>query len=111
MRFLGYTLADENAAVPPPPPDIEEKMGKFIEEATAAGVFLIGGGMAPTAEGVIIRQEAGKFTVIDGPFAAAKEIVGGWALMEAPTIEEAIEWSKRFMAIAGSPETRLRPVY
>jgi hypothetical protein len=111
MRFLGYTLADENAPVPPPPPGIEEAMGKFIEEATAAGVFILGGGMAPTSEGVIIRQTDGRFTVIDGPFAEAKEIVGGWALMEAPTIDEAVEWSKRFMAIAGATETRLRPVY
>jgi hypothetical protein len=111
MRFFGYTLADENAPQPEPAPEMIEEIGKFMEEATRAGVFVTGGGMAPTAEGVIIRQEGGKFSVIDGPFAEAKEIVGGWALMEAPTIEEAIEWSRRFMAITGATETRLRPVY
>ena len=110
MRFLGYTLAPEGP-MPPPTPELMEEMGKFMEEATKAGVFITGGGMAPTSEGVIIKQTDGKFSVTDGPFAEAKEIVGGWALMEAPTIEEAVEWSKRFMAIAGAEETRIRPVY
>jgi hypothetical protein len=111
MRFLGYTLANENDPQPSPTPEMIGEIERFMEEATRAGVFVTGGGMAPTSEGVIIRQAGGKFTVIDGPFAEAKEIVGGWALMEAPTIEEAVEWSRRFMAITGAAETRLRPVY
>ena len=111
MRFLGYTLGDESVPMPPPTPEMMENMGKFIEEATAAGVFLTGGGMAPPAAGARVVYEKGEFTVIDGPFAEAKEIIGGWALLECRDLEEAIEWTKRFLAVAGEGESRVRPVY
>src|SRR5436305_1955661 len=83
MRFLGYTLANE-AEVPtePPSPDLYEKMGRFVEEATKAGVIVATGGIAPTSEGARISLKNGEYTVVDGPFAEAKELVGGWALME-----------------------------
>ncbi len=52
-----------------------------------------------------------KFTVVDGPFTEAKELIGGWALMEVRDKAEAIEWTKRFLAIAGDGESTVRPVY
>jgi len=111
MRFLGYTLGDESVPMPPPTPELMEDMGKFIEEATQAGVFLTGGGMAPTAEGARVVLEKGEFTVIDGPFAEAKEIIGGWAILECRDLDEAIEWTKRFLSVLGEGESRIRPVY
>src|ERR1700709_2379978 len=111
MRYLGYTLASESTPIPPPTPELMEEMGKFIEEATSAGVFLTGGGMAPTAEGARVIYEQGEFTVIDGPFAEGKEIIGGWALLECRDLDEAVEWTKRFLAVAGEGESRIRPVY
>jgi hypothetical protein len=111
MRFLGYTLANE-AELPnePPPPEMYEKMGKFVEEATKAGIVVATGGIAPTAEGSIVTLKDGDFTVIDGPFTEAKELVGGWALMECRDLLEAVEWSKRFLAVLGEGEVRVRPV-
>ncbi len=108
MRFLGYTLANE-AEMPtePPSPDMYEKMGRFVEEATKAGVIVATGGIAPTSEGAQISLHHGEYTVLDGPFAEAKELVGGWALMECRDLSEAIEWSKRFL---GEGEVRVRPV-
>ena len=53
----------------------------------------------------------GDFTVLDGPFTEAKELIGGWALMETRDREEAIEWTKRFLAIVGEGESTIRPVY
>jgi hypothetical protein len=108
---LGYTLANE-AEMPnePPPPELYEEMGKFVEEAVNAGVIVATGGILPTAMGAKISLKDGEFTVVDGPFAEAKELVGGWALMECRDLQEAIEWSKRFITVLGEGEVRVRPV-
>ena len=111
MRFLGYTLANEaETPTEPPSPALYERMGKFVEEATKAGVIVATGGIAPTSEGALISLKDGDYTVIDGPFAEAKELVGGWALMECRDLSEAVEWSKRFLGVLGEGEVRVRPV-
>jgi hypothetical protein len=111
MRFLGYTLANENEMpTEPPSPDLYEKMGSFVEGATKAGVIVATGGIAPTSEGSLISLKDGEFTVVDGPFTEAKELVGGWALMECRDLPEAVEWSKRFLSVLGEGEVRVRPV-
>jgi hypothetical protein len=110
MRFLGYTLANEaETPTEPPSPDMFEKMGAFVEEATKAGVIVATGGIAPTSEGAKIALKDGEFTVVDGPFAEAKELVGGWALMECRDRDEAIVWTKRFLSVLGEGECRVRP--
>ena len=111
MRFLGYTIGDDSTPLPLPSPETFAEMGRFMQEAIEAGVLVETGGFAPTAEGTTIRLEHGQFTVTDGPYAEAKELIGGWALLETATREEAIEWSKRFLAINGGGETRLRRVF
>ena len=111
MRFLGYTLADPSIPIPPPDPELFAKMGAFVEEATKAGVLLATGGVAPFEEATRVRYADGEFTVLDGPFSEAKELVGGWALMETRDKAEAIEWVKRFLAIAGPGESTIRQVY
>ena len=111
MRFLGYTLANEaETPTEPPSPDMYEKMGKFVEEATKAGIVVATGGIAPTSEGAIVSLKGGEFTVLDGPFTEAKELVGGWCLMECRDKEEAVEWTKRFLSVLGEGECRVRPV-
>ena len=111
MRFLGYTLANEDETpTEPPNPELYEKMGAFVEEAVKAGVVVATGGIAPTSEGAIVSLKGGQFTVVDGPFTEAKELVGGWALMECRDLEEAVEWSKRFLGVLGEGEVRVRPV-
>jgi len=108
MRFLGYTLANEaDTPTEPPSPDLYEKMGRFVEEAVKAGVVVATGGIAPTSEGAL---KDGQYTVVDGPFVEAKELVGGWALMECRDLPEAVEWSKRFLGVLGEGEVRVRPV-
>jgi hypothetical protein len=111
MRFLGYTLANESELpTEPPSPELYERMGEFVEGAINAGVVVATGGIAPTSEGAKITLKDGEFTVVDGPFAEAKEIVGGWAIMECRDLDEAIEWSKRFVSVLGEGEVRVRPV-
>jgi hypothetical protein len=111
MRFFGYTLGSEDEVpTEQPSPELYETMGRFVEEATKAGVIVATGGIAPTSEGARISLKEGEYTVIDGPFAEAKELVGGWALMECRDLAEAVEWSKRFLGVLGEGEVRVRPV-
>jgi hypothetical protein len=111
MRFLGYNIAPEaDMPTEPPPPELYEAMDTFVQEAVNAGVIVATGGIAPTSEGTKISLKDGEFTVVDGPFTEAKELVGGWALMECRDRDEAIEWSKRFISVLGEGEVRIRPV-
>ena len=111
MRFLMYTIGDDSVPLPPPSPELMAEMGKFMNEATNAGVLLATGGMAPTSQGTTIRFSNGKFTVTDGPYAEAKELIGGWALVQVASKAEALDWAKRFLRIAGGGESRIRQVY
>jgi hypothetical protein len=112
MRFLGYTLGDESAMpTEPPSPGQYEAMDAFVEEAVKAGVIVATGGIAPTAMGAKVSLKDGEFTVVDGPFTEAKELIGGWALLECRDLAEAIEWTKRFLGVLGEGETRVRPVF
>ena len=111
MRFLGYTLGDPSTPIPPPTPELMAEMGSFVEEATKAGVLLATGGVGPPAEATRVSYHDGEYTVIDGPFTEAKELIGGWAVMECRDKAEAIEWTKRFLAIVGEGESTIRPVY
>jgi len=111
MRYLGYTLGDESVPISPPSPEMMAEMGSFVEEATKAGVLLATGGLGPSAEGTKVSYANGEFTVTDGPFAEAKELIGGWALMEVRDKNEAIEWTKRFLSVVGEGESTIRPVY
>jgi hypothetical protein len=111
MRFFGYTLGDPSVPLPPPSEELMTEMGEFVEEATKAGVLLATGGLAPVSEATKVIRSGGKFTVVDGPFTEAKELIGGWALMEVRDKAEAIEWTKRFLAIADVGESTIRQVY
>ena len=111
MRFLGYTMGDDSMFGETPSPEMFEKMDAFVGEATKAGVILATGGMAPIADGIKVTLADGEFTVVDGPFAEAKELIGGWALLECRDLDEAVEWSKRFIGVVGEGEVRVRPVF
>jgi hypothetical protein len=110
MRFLClYKPAKEEGA--PPQPEEIATMGKLIEEMTKAGVLLATEGCQPSAKGARIRLNGGKFTVIDGPFTETKELVAGFALIQAKSKEEAVAWTKRFLEVAGDGESEIRQVY
>ena len=70
-------------------------MHKFNEELEKAGVLLDLGGLTPTSRGVRVKYSGGKCTVVDGPFAEAKEMIAGYSLLQVKTLAEAIEWAKR----------------
>jgi hypothetical protein len=111
MRFLGYTLGDESVPLPPPDPDLMARMDTFVEGAVKAGVIVATGGIGPTAMGAKVALSNGEYSVVDGPFTETKELIGGWALLECRDLPEAIEWTKRFLAVLGEGEVRVRPVF
>ena len=96
MMFIKHTSDYGDIKVPP---GLYEDMGKFIEQYAKAGNFIGGAGLQPLAKGTQVRLKGGKITVIDGPFAESKEIVGGYAIMEFKTREEALDNARRFMEL------------
>ena len=104
VRFL-MTV---NGGGRPPDEQLYAEMGRFVEELTRAGVLLATGGLD---RGTHVVASGGNITLTDGPFTEAKELIGGWALMETRDKDEAIEWTKRFLAIAGHGESTIRTVY
>ncbi|MEV7865147.1 YciI family protein [Streptomyces sp. NPDC088124] len=102
-RFLSLVRIDEaTAPAGGPSPELQQRMGALLEEITKAGVMLDTAGLTPTSEGVRVRHEkGGKLTVTDGPFTEAKEVIGGYALMQAKDKAEAVEWARRFVEVHG----------
>jgi len=112
MRFLGLLKADKHSeSGAPPSKELMEKMGKFIEEITKAGVLVSTAGLQPSSEGARVRVSGGKVTVTDGPFAETKELVASYALLETKTMKEAIDWTTRFLKVLGEGECEIRPLY
>jgi len=102
----------------PPNPELMAAIAKLAEEATARGERVTAGGLLPSSQGVRIRVARGKTSVIDGPFAETKELVGGYAIFDLKSKEQAIEAGKRFMQIhadiLGSSyegELEIRPMF
>ena len=83
------------------------EMGKFVDEMKKAGVLLATEGCQPSSQGARIRLTDKKYTVKDGPFTEAKEVVGGFAILQAKSKEEVLELTKRFLKVAGECEIRL----
>jgi hypothetical protein len=109
MRFLAIYRTAEACA--PPSPENMATMGKLIEEMAKAGVLLATEGCQHSSKGARVRISGGKFTVTDGPFTESKEVVGGFALFQVKSKEEAIEWTKRFLKLAGDGESEIREIY
>jgi hypothetical protein len=107
MRFLGFVKGGaDSESGKMPETDALEKMGAFIEEAAKAGVFLGGEGLKPTSAGSKVRYDGEKRTVLDGPFTETKEIVAGYSILAVDSQEEAVEWTKRFVAV----DTEIRTI-
>ena len=85
-----------------PSEELMTEMGKLLSEMTKAGVMLDTAGLAPVDEGNVVRLSGGKLTVLDGPFTEAKEFIGGYALLQTKSQEEAVEWASRFLRIHGN---------
>ena len=97
MRFM--MLVKHAERCDPPPKEFLDAMAKLSEEAVKAGTMVANGGLAPTAASTRVRLSRGQLTTIDGPFTEAKEVVGGFAIFELKSKEEAIEGALEFMGL------------
>ena len=108
MRYLAVFKGKEGV---PPTTETMAAMGDLIEEMTDKGVLLSTEGCLPSVHGARVRRAGSKITVTDGPFTEAKEVIGGFAIMQVKTRDEMVQWTRRFMAIAGDGECEIRQVY
>jgi hypothetical protein len=97
MRYMMFIKHTEDYRIETVPQSLFGAMGEFVGEAMKNGSIIDTAGLQPTAKGKRVRLAAGKITVIDGPFTETKEVVGGYALVEAKTYEEAMTLATRFM--------------
>ena len=109
MRYLSIYKAVETNN--PPTPEMIDKMGRLIEESMKSGELIATEGCLPSKLGVRVRITDGKVTVTDGPFTESKELVAGFALLNATSKEHVIEQTKRFLAVAGNGECEIRQIY
>jgi hypothetical protein len=108
MKFLSIYKTVEKG---PPSPEEMARMGQAVEEGMKAGFLLQVLGCMPTAAGARVRQADGEVSVMDGPFTESKEVVGGLAVLQANSKEEAIQLVKQFLNFAGDGECEVRQLY
>ncbi|HEX4422274.1 MAG TPA: YciI family protein [Kofleriaceae bacterium] len=106
MRFfVTYNAAEQG----PPNPEKMAAIGAFADEVTKAGVLLDTGGLLPPSMGgARVQMTGGKFSITDGPFPETKELIVGYAIVQAKSRDEAIEVCRRFMAVAGDGTGEIR---
>jgi hypothetical protein len=111
MRFMvmHYSTDDNENDVPPTPEQIAE-IGKYMEETAKSGVLLGGEGVRSSSHGARVEITDGKPTVTDGPFAEAKELIAGFAILDVKSKEEAIEHAKRWAQVSGATKIDIRQV-
>jgi hypothetical protein len=100
MRFMSIIRIQENTGQVPSE-QLMNDMGKLIDEMTRTGQLVSTAGLRPTSEGVRVRLHRGKLSMVDGPFTETKEVIGGYAVLEARSKAEAVELTKRFLKVHG----------
>jgi len=116
MRYMMFIKHSGDYDVSQVPPSLFGAMGELVEEHIKKGMFIDGAGLQPLAKATRVRLAGGKIKVTDGPFSEAKEVVGGYSLIEAKTHAEAVALATRFMDLhrihwpAFEGEAEVRPL-
>ncbi len=112
MRFLMMHRLDERAPEAwNPSQEFMAKMGAFIQESIEAGILIMAEGVQPSAKGALVRKERDGDTIAtDGPFTEAKEVIGGFALLNFKDKAEAVEFAKRYAQLFDQVEVEVRQV-
>jgi hypothetical protein len=109
MRFLSIYKSAETGV--PPTAEYMATMQRLVEEGMKAGWLVATEGCLPSALGARVRSSGGKLSVTDGPFVESKEVIGGFAILEASSKEEAIRLAKDFLKVAGDGECEIRQIF
>jgi hypothetical protein len=115
MRFMMLVKSAEHSG--PPPKELMDAIAKLAQDTTKAGTMIETGGLAPSAMSTRVRLAQGKITALDGPFAETRELVGGYAIFEFNSKQEAIESAREFMELhrkhwpGWEGETEIRQIF
>jgi len=99
MRYMMFIKHTEDYRGKTPPPALMEAMGEFIGEHAKSGKFIDGAGLKSSHKGKKIQMRGGQLSVVDGPFAESKEVIGGYAIMEVESEQDALEIGMQFMEL------------
>src|SRR6478735_8833118 len=111
MKYLALSTDDPEKLRIPPTPEQMEKIGAFMIEAAQSGKVYLTGGVRPSEASIRIQVEDGRPSVTDGPYAEAKELVAGFAILDVDSREEAIAWVTRFAEAADVASMELRELF
>lgn len=117
MKYLTFIRHDESYREAGPPQALMEAMGQFVQKALQDGQLVDTGGLLPSKEGFRIRLSKGTISMTDGPFIETKEVIGGWAIIEAASKPEALRIAREFMELHRKHwpqfegEAEVRPMY
>ncbi len=117
MKYLAFIRHSESYRSQPAPAALMEAMGKFVQKSLAEGTLVDTGGLLASKDGFRVRVSNEKITVTDGPFTETKEVIGGWAILEASTREQALAVSREFMELhrkhwpGFEGESEVRPMF
>ena len=115
MRFMMLVKSAENSG--PPPKDLMDAIAKLAADTTKAGTMIETGGLAPSAMSTRVRLSQGTIVSLDGPFAETRELVGGYAIFEFNSKQEAMESALEFMELhrkhwpGWDGETEIRQIF
>lgn len=99
MKYLSFIRHPESYRAAPPPAGFMEAMGKYVEQSFKDGTVVDTGGLLPSKDGALVRLRRGEITVTDGPFSESKEIIGGWAILNASSKADAIRLATEFLEL------------
>ena len=110
-RFMAMHKADaaSEAGARPSPAQLAA-MGRLVEEMSRAGVLLATEAFQPSSKGARLRSAGGKHELVDGPFTESKELVGGYVIVRAESLDEAKVWALRYVDAVGCSELDVRPL-
>ena len=117
MKYLSFIRHPESYRSAAPPQALMDAMGKFIEKSMKEGTLVDTGGLLPSKDGIRVRLSGGKITVTDGPFSESKEVIGGWAILNTNSKEEAVRIATEFMELhrkhwpGFEGESEVRPMF
>ena len=117
MKYLTFIRHSEKYREAELPAALMEAMGEFVERSKRDGTLVDTGGLLPSKDGARVRLANGKITVTDGPFTESKEIIGGWAILEARTKADAVRIATEFMELhrkhwpGFEGESEVRPMF
>jgi hypothetical protein len=109
MRIMMLYKPGREETAPPTPENIAA-MGEFIGQMIGEGVLIDTGGLQHSSTGARVSLSDGELTVTDGPFTEAKELIGGYAIVEAKSMLHAIDLARRFLEVAGGGISEIRPM-